>query len=102
VPDPRITVRLPPALDAWLTAVADVRQTNRADVVREAISWVAARESARVARTRHYRVIGLLAAQEAWNPVEDYLRASDELARDEYDVGRLSGALRATLRSPDL
>ena len=83
---PRITVRLLPLQVAWLDAVAAVRQTNRSEVIREAITWLAARESTRVERTRHYRVIQLIARQEAWKPVDDYLREAGEVDRDEFDA----------------
>jgi hypothetical protein len=55
-------------------------------VIRAAISRLAARETERVARTRHYRVLGVIARQEQWNPVDDYLRAAGEVERDEYDL----------------
>jgi hypothetical protein len=80
MPERTITVRIPQILDAWLDAVADVRKTTRSQVVRDSISSFVVRESARVARTRHYAVIGLIARQEAWNPVDDYLAAADEIA----------------------
>jgi Arc/MetJ-type ribon-helix-helix transcriptional regulator len=97
-----VSVKLSPLQDAWLTAIADVRGATRSDVVREALSWLAARETDRIARTRHYRVIGLIARQEAWNPVDDYLRTVREVDDDDYVVGaRLpQGVLRAALRAP--
>lgn len=81
-----ITVRLAPLQDAWLTAIADVRNTTRSEVLREAITRLAARESDRVARSHHYHVLGVIARQESWNPVDDYLRKSDQLARDDVDL----------------
>jgi hypothetical protein len=83
---PRITVRLLPLQLAWLDAVAAVRQTNRTEVIREAITWLAARESDRVSRTRQNRVIQLIARQEEWNPVDDFLAAAREVERDQYEV----------------
>jgi Arc/MetJ-type ribon-helix-helix transcriptional regulator len=98
--DRTITVRLPPRLAAWLDAVADVRKTTRSEVVRESIAWLAARESAQVARTRHYAVIALISRQERWNPVEDFLRDAEDLAAirelgDEALDGALAGRRQA-------
>ncbi|HME04265.1 MAG TPA: hypothetical protein VKG38_14685 [Solirubrobacteraceae bacterium] len=63
---------------AWLDAVADVRGQSRAEIVRQAIRWYCVRETARIERTRHYALIGYLAKQEAWNPVDDHLAAVEE------------------------
>jgi hypothetical protein len=55
---PGITVRLLPLQVTWFDAAAALRQTNRSEGIREAITWLAARESAQVSRTRHYRATG--------------------------------------------
>ncbi len=89
-------MQLSPLQDAWLSAIAEVRGTTRQEVVREAISWVAARESTRVSRTRHYRLIGYLAEQEAWNPVDDHLQR--EVEQSDAAQRPLPAVLRASLR----
>jgi hypothetical protein len=92
-------VQLTALEDAWLTAVADVRGVSRPAAVREAISWLAARETARVSRTRHYRVIGYIARQEIWNPVDELLDAAAREADGHPTPQRaVPGVLRASLR----
>lgn len=81
----RLTVRLTPVQAAWVDAIADTRGTSRSAVVRDALTGLAARETVRVQRTRHYRLIGLLARQEHWNPVDEYLHGGA--------VDRLTAAL---------
>jgi hypothetical protein len=58
---------------AWLRALADLNNCSRAAVLREALTYLAARESARVSRTRYYRAIALAAAASRWDPISDYL-----------------------------
>ena len=69
----RITVRLDPIQAIWVDAIADLHETTRAAVVREALGHLAARESVRVRRTRHYALLREVARLEAWDPVTDYL-----------------------------
>ena len=78
---PGVKVQLTPLQDAWLTAIADVRGVSRPEVVREAITWLAARETDRVSRTRHYRLIAFIARQELWNPVDEHLDAAARSGR---------------------
>ena len=68
-----VTVRLDAVQLAWLDALADVHECSRAAVLREALRYFSARESVRIARTRHYAIIGLLARAERWDPISDYL-----------------------------
>jgi hypothetical protein len=68
-----VTVRLDGVQLAWVDAIADVHKCSRAAVLREALRYFSARESDRIARTRHYAVIGLIARAERWDPITDYL-----------------------------
>jgi hypothetical protein len=69
----RVTVRLDGVQLAWLDAIADLHSCSRAAVLREALRYFSARESTRIARTRHYKVIGLRARAERFDPITDYL-----------------------------
>jgi hypothetical protein len=69
----RVTVQLDAVQAAWLRALADLNNCSRAAVLREALTYLAARESARVSRTRYYRAIALAAATSRWDPISDYL-----------------------------
>jgi len=69
----RVTVQLDPVQATWLEALAEFNNCSRAEVLREALRHLSARDSARVARTRYYRAIGLAARAAAWDPVSDYL-----------------------------
>jgi hypothetical protein len=69
----RVTVRLDGVQTAWVVALADLRGCTQADVLREAVTYLAARESARISRTRYYAAIALAARAAAWDPVTDYL-----------------------------
>jgi hypothetical protein len=44
--------------------------------MREAVTWLAARESELLRRRRRYRVIAALASAEQTNPVDDFLAAA--------------------------
>jgi hypothetical protein len=90
-------LQLSPIQDAWLTAIAEVRGCSRPDVIREALEWVAARETDRVSRTRHYALIGFIAKQEMWNPIDDYLRHQAEHPTVSPPRA-VPGVLRASLR----
>jgi hypothetical protein len=76
-----VTVRLDPVQRAWLEAIADVKQCTWADAMREALSWLAARETMRVSRTRHYEIIALASRAETWDPITGYISASDRHRR---------------------
>lgn len=69
----RVTVQLDPVQGAWLDAIADNWGCSRAAVLRDALRYLCARETVRVQRTHHYRVIGLLARAERFDPISDYL-----------------------------
>lgn len=69
----RVTVQLDPVQNAWLEALADVHNCSRAQVLRRSLSYFSARESVRIARTQHYRVIGLAARAARWDPITDFL-----------------------------
>lgn len=69
----RLTVRLDPVQAAWVTGLAELHGCTQADVMREALRYLAARESARIGRTRYYAVIALAARASAWDPISDYL-----------------------------
>lgn len=71
----KMSVRMTAVEGAWLDAVAEVLGVSRAEVVRQALSRFCVRETARIERTRHYAIIGYLARQEDWNPVDDHLGA---------------------------
>ena len=58
---------------AWLDAIADLHGCTRSAVLREALRYLSARESERVARTHRYAIIALAARAERWDPVTDYL-----------------------------
>lgn len=75
----RISVRLDPVQLAWVEAIAYERAATRAAVVREAIRYFAARETVRVARTERYRMIGIIAQAERFDPIGDYLASDREL-----------------------
>jgi predicted transcriptional regulator len=69
----RVTVQLDPVQIAWLDALAELHKCSRAAILREALSWYSARESARVSRTRYYTAIALAARASKWDPISDYL-----------------------------
>jgi len=75
-----VTVRLDGVQLAWLDAIADVHGATRADVLREALQYFAAKEHARVARTRRYEVIKLISRAERWDPITSYLCGRDSPA----------------------
>ena len=50
------------------------------NVIREALRWFSARESARVQRTKRYRAIQLAARAEAFDPISDYLAGVEVVA----------------------
>jgi hypothetical protein len=69
----RVTVQLDPVQSVWLEALAGLHNCSRAAVLREALSWYSARESARVSRTRYYQAIALAARASEWDPISDYI-----------------------------
>jgi hypothetical protein len=69
----RETVGLDAVQAAWLDAVADLWGCSRAAVLREALRYLAARETVRVARSRHYALIGELSRAERFDPIGDFL-----------------------------
>lgn len=69
----RVTVRLDGVQSAWVDALAQLHGCSRADVLRLAVRYLAARESDRIARTRYYEAVGLAARAARWDPVSDYL-----------------------------
>lgn len=69
----RVQVRLDGVQAAWLDALADLHGVTRSAILREALLYLSARESARVARTRRYALLGEIAKAERWDPVTDYL-----------------------------
>jgi predicted transcriptional regulator len=73
----RVTVQFDPVQAAWLDALADLHNCSRAAILREALSWYSARESARVSRTRYYKAIGLAARASKWDPISDYLAGKE-------------------------
>jgi len=73
VPARRVSVTVDAVQSAWLDALADLHGCTGQDVLREALRYFAARESARVSRTRHYRAIAVAAQAERSDPIGDYL-----------------------------
>lgn len=69
----RVSVQLDAVQSAWLDALADLRGCSRAAVLRDALTYLSARESVSVQRTRHYAVIALIARAERFDPISDYL-----------------------------
>jgi Arc/MetJ-type ribon-helix-helix transcriptional regulator len=69
----RVSVRLDALQVAWLDALAAVHNVSRSDVLRLALSYLSARESARIARTRHYDAVALAARAQRWDPISDFL-----------------------------
>ena len=69
----RVTVQLDPVQSAWLEALAALNKCSRAQVLRDGLSWYAARETTRVSRTRYYAAIALAAKASEWDPISDYL-----------------------------
>ncbi len=75
----RVTVRLDPVQAAWLDAIADVNNCTGAAVLREALSWLAAKESVRVernARLEQLEKIAASAREQAKLTPADYRRAA--------------------------
>jgi hypothetical protein len=73
----RVTVQLDPVESVWLEALADLHKCSRAQVLRDGLSWYAARETTRVSRTRYYRLIALASRASEWDPISDYLAGRD-------------------------
>ena len=71
-----VSIRLSALELAWLDAVADLRGETRSAVMREAVTWLAARESELLRRRRRYRLIAALASAEQTNPVDDFVAAA--------------------------
>ncbi|HEX3519521.1 MAG TPA: hypothetical protein VHT29_10860 [Solirubrobacteraceae bacterium] len=67
-------------------------------MLREALQWVASRETVRVERTRHAQLIGYIARQELWNPIDEYLRFMAE-SPSVAPLKPATGILRASLRA---
>jgi hypothetical protein len=73
----RVTVTLDPTQAAWLEALAAFHKCSRAQILREGLSWYAARETASISRTRYYRAMAVIEKATAWDPVSDYLAGLD-------------------------
>jgi hypothetical protein len=69
----RVVVSLDGVQSAWLDALAELHSTTPQAVLREALRYLAAREHARVLRTRRHEAIRLAARAEHFDPVSDYL-----------------------------
>ena len=69
----RVTVQLDAVQSAWLDALAGLHNCSRAAVLREGLSYLSARESVRIARTRHYAAVALAVRASRWDPISDYL-----------------------------
>lgn len=69
----RVVVDLDPLQVAWLDALAAVHNCSRASVLRDALSYLSARESVSIARSRQYAAVQLAARAQRWDPISDYL-----------------------------
>lgn len=69
----RLSVTLDATQTAWLDALADLHGCSRQAVLRQALSYLSARESVRIARTRHYAAIAAALDAERFDPIGDFL-----------------------------
>jgi hypothetical protein len=83
----RVTVRLDRLQLAWCDALGELHGWSRTAVIREGILYLAAKESARLQRTRRVELLGQIAREQQLDPVANYWRARDERERAVRDVG---------------
>jgi hypothetical protein len=82
----RVEVRLTPFETFRLDAIAQLRRVSRAEAVREAIGWLAARETQRVERARQAQIENLWRQGNEWDPVAEHLADADGGSSTDVDV----------------
>jgi hypothetical protein len=95
----RVHVRLTSFEAARLDAIAALRGVSRSEALREAISWLAARQAHWAERARQAQAARFLRDSDEWDPVSDLLATGERPAADAARAEPGAQALRSSPRA---